>query len=491
MNRKFNASIRAGTTSIALVVALLTLFSVTPNTIAFQPACDSAVRWDTLPEYPIPITNNAVTSTHNPDGSTTLYSFMGITNPVGRLSITAASYKITTPGDAQWTQIADAPTLNNLPKIAASALAVNNNRIFLIGGYTVEQRRETTEKRLFEYDPVNDQYIERAPVPVEVDDTVAAMFQDRYIYLISGWHGPINNNVRDVQIYDAVTDQWRDATPIPDPKPGLFSHSGTIVNKRIIYFDGVTTTGGFNISSRMFEGAIDPNHTGRIDVIKWVELPPHPGLPTYRAAASQGGARTDSFNLMLLTGGTDNPYNFNGVGYDGQPSSPLTQFLAFNSRTGIWHEPDRFIGEFIPTMDHRGFVRAGDSWVTVGGMTEPRIATNRVQRATLVTNQPVLAPPTPGIAGQENTIEIVCGIPGKRVRLFYAFQCGTTAVPNCPGVNLSLKNPRAVGNAIYDTKGTAIITSLVPQTAAGITIHFQALEPHTCRTSNLITFQFK
>ena len=472
-------------------MALLAFFAVTPNTLAFQPACDSAVLWDTLPEYPISITNNAVTSTRNPDGSTTIYSFMGITNPVGRLFITAASYKITIPGDNAWTQIADAPTLNSLPKIAASALSADNNRIFLIGGYTVEQRRETTEKRLFEYDPVNNQYIEHAFVPVEVDDTVAAVFQDRYIYLISGWHGPINNNVRDVQIYDAVTDQWSAATPIIGPISGLFGHSGTIIDNRIIYFDGVTTTGGFNISSRMFEGVIDPNHAGRIDVIKWAELPPHPGLPTYRAAASQGGASTADSNLMLLTGGTDNPYNFNGVGYNGQPSSPLTQFLAFNPVTGTWHEPERFVGEFIPTMDHRGFVRVGDSWVTVGGMTEPKIATNRVQRATPVTNQPVLAPPAPGIAGEMNTIEIACGTPGERVRLFYAFKLGATPVPNCPGVNLNLKNPRAVASAVYDSKGTAIITGLVPQTAASITIHFQALEPQTCRTSNPISFRFK
>jgi len=79
INRRVNTSIRpTGTRPGTLVVALLAFFAVTPNTLAFQPACDSAVLWDTLPEYPISITNNAVTSTRNPDGSTTIYSFKGI-----------------------------------------------------------------------------------------------------------------------------------------------------------------------------------------------------------------------------------------------------------------------------------------------------------------------------------------------------------------------------------------------------------------------------
>ena len=146
---------------------------------------------------------------------------------------------------------------------------------------------------MFEYDPVSDQYIERAAVPVEVDDTVAGVYQSRYIYLISGWHGPIGNNVANVQIYDTENDKWGEGTPIVGPLPGLFGHSGTIVGNRIIYFEGVTTPGGFQISDRVLEGVIDPQHNGRFDVIAWTELAAHPGVAVYRGAVAAVGAGGD------------------------------------------------------------------------------------------------------------------------------------------------------------------------------------------------------
>jgi len=48
----------------------------------------------------------------------------------------------------------------------------NGGAVYLIGGYTAGGPSETTEKRLFLYDPVADVYLPRAEVPVEVDDTL-------------------------------------------------------------------------------------------------------------------------------------------------------------------------------------------------------------------------------------------------------------------------------------------------------------------------------
>jgi hypothetical protein len=80
---------------------------------------------------------------------------------------------------------------------------------------------------------------------------------------------------------------------------------------------------------------------------------------------------------MLMLGGTDNPYNVSGHGYNGQPSFPLDQALLFDPISFDWQTVS-IVGDYIPTMDHRGLVRAGDGWATIGGMTEPGVVTDRV-----------------------------------------------------------------------------------------------------------------
>jgi len=334
--------------------------------------------WSDLPPLPVAISNNAVASVVRDDGTATIYSIGGITSPHRPPNITPLSYALDLPGGA-WRRIADEPLLNGRAKIGASAVAIDG-RVYLVGGYSVAGLSETTEKRLFEYDPEADAWVGRADVPVEVDDTVVGVYQDRYLYLVSGWHGPVRNNVPNVQVYDTRSDSWTQATPIPDPLPGLFGHAGAIVGDRIVYMDGVRTVGGFRISARAFVGRIDPTGSGDVDAIDWREIAPHPGLPTYRAAASQSPTPN---GRMLLVGGTDNPYNFSGIGYDRRPSTPLDQVISLDPITGVWNTLD-VAGKPLPTMDHRGLVPVPGGWAIAGGMIAPRTATNRVRQLTLL-----------------------------------------------------------------------------------------------------------
>ena len=323
--------------------------------------------WLPLPPLPTPISNNAVTSVDHGDGTFTLYSFMGIRPPAsGAASATLDSYRLDWPGGV-WTQIASAPAdTRGRAKIAASAVTVAG-QVYLIGGYSIG-RAEITEKRLFRYEPETDSYNQLAPVPFEVDDTVPAVYQDRYIYLISGWHGPINDNTTRVQVYDTQTDTWQQATPIPGPFDGLFGHAGGISGSTLLYTGGSVSNGGFTISDRVFRGEIDASDPL---VIAWQELPAHPGLPTYRDAGSLGATPGGS---ILIAGGTDNPYNFSGTGYNGQPSHPLRQLLAYHAPRGRWVTlnvgPPR-----TSTMDHRNLAPLAGGWALVGGMTGPAQAT--------------------------------------------------------------------------------------------------------------------
>lgn len=324
-----------------------------------------------LPDLPTALSNNAVTAVDNGDDSFSLYSFLGITDPTVSGTATTAAYRLDWP-DGNWSPIADAPALGGRGKVGASA-AVVAGEIYLIGGYRLGLH-ERTERRLFRYDAATDTYIQKADVPSAVDDTVVGVWDDRYLFLTSGWHGPISDNVLNVQIYDTVTNTWEQGTPLPGPATGLFGHAGTLIGDRLIAFDGVTTPGGFQIADRVFVGRIDAQNTGEITNIAWSELPAHPGLPTYRAAASQGAT---AGGRLLVVGGTENPYNVSGTGYNGQPAFPLDQALAFDPVTGDWAVL-AVVGEPLPTMDHRGLVRVADGWVTIGGMTAPGTATDAV-----------------------------------------------------------------------------------------------------------------
>ena len=343
-----------------------------------------ASRLPTLPEH---LTNNAVTSVRNQDGSYSLFSFTGIDGEMANNRATLQAYRLDIASGV-WTEIARVPGIGGFrPKVAANAVTVAGE-VYLLGGYSI-RGGEVTEKELYRYDAVLDTYETLAQVPTEVDDTVVGVYQDRYIYAVSGWHGPINNNVLNVQVYDTVNDSWQQATALPGPHTGLFGHAGTLIGDRLISFDGVRTDGGFSIDDTVFVGQIDP---ADLTNISWQQLPAHPGLPTYRAAASQ---LATSDGRMLVLGGTDNPYNFNGIGYNGQPSFPLHQALLFDPITLEW-EQLAIEGQVLATMDHRGLVSLGDNlWATIGGMDGPGFITDQVVLYELVDDAHQCAVPEP------------------------------------------------------------------------------------------------
>lgn len=351
---------------LCFLVSMAPLAGVHTRTAIGAPLTAS---WAQLRAYPTTITNNAVTSVC--DGTDcTIYSFMGMTNPSDSGTITAASYKLNSPGTSSWISIADAPLLDGKAKIAASAITCAG-QIYLIGGYSVSFASEITEKRFFRYDPVPNVYTQLADVPTEVDDTVVGCYQDRYIYLVSGWHGPTFSNTTAVQVYDTTLDTWQQATPIP--VAGRFGHAGSLIGDRLVFIDGSIDSGNFPINHSTLVGAIDANDP---TVVTWSQPAASPFSPTYRAANSTGFSGCDR---LFISGGTDNPYNFNGNGYNGQPSNPLNQLMAYDPIADDWQLIDDSAGTHTVTMDHRGLAWFNSSWVTVGGMTGPGAATDAVQ----------------------------------------------------------------------------------------------------------------
>ena len=74
----------------------------------------------------------------------------------------------------------------------------------------------------------------------------------------------------------------------------------------------------------------------------------------------------EAANKIYFAGGSTNPYNYNGVGYNGEPSTADDAIWAFDIAEETW-VISKTEAE-APTMDHRGLINVNGSWVTIGGM---------------------------------------------------------------------------------------------------------------------------
>lgn len=324
----------------------------------------AAADWQDHAPLPAPLTNNAVT-THAIAGTTFVYTFMGIDSTKVWSGITTGAARLNTVTNV-WETLPDVPV--SLGRIAASAVTLGDS-IYVIGGYRVaETGEETTVRQVNVFDPVAKVWRDNAAiVPRRVDDMVAATWNDTHIVLVSGWS--TQTNVTDVQFWEKATNTWSAATPIPGF--GTFGAVGGICGDRIVYMDGVADTAffGFDLVNRVLVGTIDPQDPL---AVVWEDRGPHAGAPVYRGASWNLPGDDDR---ILVAGGTDNPYNFDGIGYDGNPSEPLGQVFSYHVPTGtmVFHADKP-----VPTMDHRGFPPADGRLFVVGGMEGGQIVTDRV-----------------------------------------------------------------------------------------------------------------
>jgi hypothetical protein len=309
-----------------------------------------------VPDLPEAVSNNAVAAIENRDGFR-LYSFLGL--KAGKtwrdVSRQAFEYDSRT---GRWLELPPVPVVSG--RLASVAAAVGD-RLYLFGGYTVaENGAEESTPEVLRFQPATRTWARVADMPLPVDDSVALVYRDRWVLLVSGWHK--DANVAAVQVYDTHRDTWTRATDWPGTP--VFGHSGAIAGEQLLICDGVRLDVGgdgkrrFSASSECWRGQIID---GNPAAIEWKPIPPHPGPPRYRmgATAIPGAGR------VLFAGGSSNPYNYNGVGYNGVPSEPSAQLLSYDLDSGIWHEP---VAAVEATMDHRGLACTSHDCYLIGGM---------------------------------------------------------------------------------------------------------------------------
>jgi N-acetylneuraminic acid mutarotase len=319
-----------------------------------------------IPPLPAAVSNNAV-ATGRTGKHEQLYSFMGIGPKKTWDTISNEAYAFDL-GSKQWTKLHPVP--GPAGRVGASAVEARGE-IFLLGGYTVDGRGdELTIRDISVYSPVNKKWFRATDLPIPVADAVVAVYHDRYLYVLGGRSG--KDPVPNVQIYDIAKNHWEQATPMPGTP--VFGHAGALLDDTIVFVNGAKTNPEGNpryiASEDCWVGKIDHKN---VKVIHWSDIIGHPGGGRFRIAA--GVSEKD--RRIYFSGGTDNPYNFNGVGYDGQPAEPVSTTFDFSVKDGVWEMVTEDTPN--PTMDHRGLLEINDGMVVIGGMEKAQKVTDQIE----------------------------------------------------------------------------------------------------------------
>ena len=335
---------------------------------------------DRVPPLPVAVTNHAVAAGVF-GGKWRLFAMLGIDSTKRWSGITRNAWEWA-EGDTAWRALPPVPGAHG--RLASSAQFVRG-RVYLFGGYTVDSLgAERSLSAVDIWDPGSRSWRAGAPIPVPVDDAIAGVYRDSLVYLVSGWHD--TDNVQDVQIYDVTRDRWVRGTPIPGP--GVFGHGGAMSGTRIVFIDGARRSANgpkYVNESQFWMGTIDSLRPERIT---WAKLPSHPPPVRYRPAVASCGP------FVIFAGGTDNPYNYNGVGYDGVPSIPLASALVLDTEQRVWRTVPPAP---VATMDHRGLIIRSDTGWIVGGMTDARRVSREVVRWRLGVCPLHELPPNPAV----------------------------------------------------------------------------------------------
>jgi len=322
------------------------------------------------PPLPEPVTNNVV-AVVEAAGREYIVSLLGLGPGKTWRDLRAGGYLHEVGTDA-WLRLPEVPDGHG--RLAAAAVTAAGH-VLIVGGYTVaEDGSESSTPYVYRLDVINQSYERLADIPTPVDDTVALVHLNRYVYLVSGWHDA--GNVPLVQLYDVVENAWRQATPFPGTP--VFGHAGAIADGQMLVCDGVRAArepgpGKYASSNECWVGTIDDTTPEQIG---WTRVSSHPGLPRYRMAALAYR------NRFLFVGGSANRYNYDGIGYDGRPSEPESNALMFDLQHQRW-----YVANGPAVMDLRALAVSANGIHVVGGMRAAQTMSSTVVPVELKANQ--------------------------------------------------------------------------------------------------------
>lgn len=99
--------------------------------------------------------------------------------------------------------------------------------------------------------------------------------------------------------------------------------------------------------------------------------------------------------------------------------------------------------------------------------------------------------PSPGLAGEANTITAHRAEPGASVTFLAGTSTELSQMPGCPGTVLGIGAARVIGSAWADEAGDAFITINVPQRLRGTPLFVQAVDRSACSASGALPVTFR
>src|SRR3546814_18177978 len=109
-----------------------------------------------------------------------------------------------------------------------------------------------------------------------------------------------------------------------------------------------------------------------------------------------GAAADSAHGLVVFAGGSENPYNYDGMGYDGQPSSGSARVQGYDTARNRWYPLAPLP---MPSMDHRGMPVVNGRFFLIGGMRDGQdVAADRIVYTT--------GAPSPGARATAGTSKI-------------------------------------------------------------------------------------
>ena len=316
---------------------------------------------DKIPAMPAAVSSNAVASLK---GGTELFSFMGVGPRKTWDDVTTQLY-ILHLASGKWEEGRSVPGVTG--RLAAAAAGARG-QVFLMGGYVVDGRGiAAILSDVNVYVPASHRWYSGKDIPTPVSNAVIGVHRDRYVYLVGGRSkaGP----VRLVQVYDADTDTWSQATATPGPS--VFGHAGGVAADSIVYCDGATESEGKPVvtSEDCWQGKIDRKDPLKIE---WSKLPVHPGTAHFGMAA--GGSDKD--RKIFFTGGSASPFDFRGIGPGGQPAEASLCTFAYDLRAEKWETISDATPD--PRLQASGILSTPLGELMLGGMGKGQAVTARV-----------------------------------------------------------------------------------------------------------------
>ncbi len=316
-----------------------------------------------IPPMPVAVSDNAVAALKN---GIEVYSLMGVGTKKTWDDVTNKMYVLRFKS-GKWIESRPVPGVAG--RLGASAVGARG-QVFVFGGYVVDgQGNEMTVADVNSFVPEDHRWYRAEDIPVPVDNAVIGVNHDRYIYLVGGRSksGPVNN----VQVYDAEKNTWSQATPLPGTP--VYGHAGGLADDAIVYVDGAKKNpAGGNpdvVSDESWMGKIDHKDPNKIE---WSKLPPHPGPGRFGIVAGSG----ERDHRILFSGGTADPHNFKGLGYDGKLSEISPTTFAFEVHGARWETIAA--DTFDVRTDCRGILSTPLGPLILGGMLKNGAISARV-----------------------------------------------------------------------------------------------------------------